>query len=166
MVLDESEVAQIVAAVMATPGLVKTAKKPVKKNFEKRMVAEYVLRNYKRCPQWRNARVGDYKEAGMTNYYAFIRRWADAIVIDGKKAIIIEGKVKPNPGAISQMQLYMREFPRTPEFTIYKNYYVIGKIVCVFEDAVVEKMAKEAGIEWEIYHPEFYGEILEAYGMV
>jgi hypothetical protein len=166
MVLTEEEIAQVVGAVMSVPGVIKTAKKPAKKNFEKRMVAEYVLRNYKTCPQWRNARVGDYKEAGESNYYAFLRRWADAIVIDGRKAIIIEGKVKANPGVISQLQLYMREFPRTPEFSIYKDYTVKGLVLCVFEDVNVQQMAEEVGIEWITYRPSFYGEILEYYGMV
>jgi hypothetical protein len=166
MVLTDEEIAQVVAAVTAVPGIVKTPKKPAKKNFEKRMVAEYVLLNYKTCPQWRNARVGDYKEAGVSNYYAFLRRWADAIVIDGSKAVIIEGKVKPNPGVISQMLLYMREFPRTPEFTAYKHLTVKGLVLCVFPDANVEEMAKEAGLEWVVYKPTFYGEILDYYGMV
>lgn len=159
MDLTDEDIQRIASAVAATPGIAVRQKSKPRKNYEKRMVYEYVTVAYPEELQWRNVRIGPYKESEFGKMYAFLRRWADAIVVTKKEVIIIEGKIKPNAGVISQLQLYIQEFTRTPEFKMIWHMPVRGQIVCVFRDAIVERMAEDAGMEYVIYEPSFMADI-------
>lgn len=160
MALTQEEYDAIVSA--ATDAAVARTKATKKKrnNFEKRLVAEYVGVTYPTSLQWRNVRLGEIKNQQDGKMYAFLRRWADAIVITMDEVVIIEGKVKPAPGVISQLQLYMTLFPKTPEYTNYRNWNIRGEIVCALNDEEVENLAKKAGLNYVIYEPTFIDDIL------
>ncbi|MBN2860995.1 MAG: hypothetical protein JXK93_12085 [Sphaerochaetaceae bacterium] len=162
MDLTDEDINRIATAIATTPGIAVRAKKPKRKNFEKRMVYEYTTSAYPNELQWKNVRVGPIKPSKFGNMYAFLRRWADAIVVTKKEVVIIEGKIKPAAGVISQLQLYIEEFPRTPEFNMVKHMPVRGEIVSVFADEIVDRMAHDAGLRTVIYEPSFMQEILES----
>lgn len=159
--LTDEDVQRIAAAIASTPGISTKKLKPKRKNFEKRTVYEYLTYAYPNELQWKNVRVGPIKPSEFGNMYAFLRRWADAIVVTKKEVVIIEGKIKPNAGVISQLQLYIEEFPRTPEFAMVAHMPVRGEIVSVFQDEIVDRMARDAGFKTVIYEPTFMKEILE-----
>jgi hypothetical protein len=167
--LEENEVAlsveeydSIVADAAAAVTARQQAKKKPRKNFEKRLVAEYVGMTYPTSLQWRNVRLGEIKNEQDGKMYAFLRRWADAIVITMDEVIIIEGKIKPAPGVISQLQLYMSIFPKTPEYHNYRNWKLRGEIVCALRDEEVEALARQAGLDYVIYEPTFMQDILDS----
>jgi hypothetical protein len=151
----------IAAEVERRVGVRQQATKKPRRNWEKRLVAEYVGMTYGKSLQWRNVRLGEIVNQEAGKMYAFLRRWADAVVITTKEVIVIEGKIKPNPGVISQLQLYLSIFPRTPEYHNYRNWPIRGEIVCALRDTDVERMAREAGLDYVIYEPSFMKEILD-----
>jgi hypothetical protein len=159
--LTDEDIQRIAAAVAQTPGITTRKMKPKRKNHEKRMVYEYLTHAYPNQLQWKNVRVGAIKPSEFGKMYAFLRRWADAIVVTKKEVVIIEGKIKPNAGVISQLQLYMQLFPSTPEFKMVAHMPVRGEIVSVFRDELVDKMAEDAGLTTVIYEPTFMAEIME-----
>jgi hypothetical protein len=161
MAVTQEELEQIVSAVVSTMGTQKKAPRRKSLNFERRLVQEYVQRTYPNWLQWRNVRVGNYPYTEQGMMYAFTRRWADAIVSDGKVIIVIEGKIRVRAGIISQLQLYLSEVYQTPELSKLGQIPVKGQCVVVFDDEKVRQMAEAAGLIWTVYTPSFMSEIME-----
>jgi len=135
---------------------------------EWRLVYEFLITNFRNCLQWRRVRVGPiYKNEKL---YQVVRRWADAIVYCAKEDIvyIIEAKMKPEPGGISQLELYIKLFPKTPEFEMLKDKRVKGIYLTTQDDPELRELAKSKGIEYVVYQPdwvkEYWKERLEKYG--
>jgi hypothetical protein len=160
--LTSDEIETIVSEIERRVTEAVRAKRKPRKNFEKRLVAEYMGVKYPTSLQWRNVRLGEIQNQGDGKMYAFLRRWADGIVITKSEVVIIEGKVKPAPGVISQLQLYISLFPRTPEYYNFRNWPVRGEIVCALRDDDVEALARTAGLDYVIYEPSFMPDILDS----
>jgi len=67
--------------------------------------------------------------------------------------IIIEAKIRPDPGAISQLKLYGQLFPKTPEFKQLKHLPVKLMLVVAYHDPEVEELCKREGIEYRFFSP-------------
>lgn len=81
------------------------------------------------------------------------RRYADALVYRTHELILIEASIPSHPGYVSQMLLYKRLIPMTPELADYKHLPVKMLYLVTFEDPVVTAMARENGIEVVVYSP-------------
>lgn len=81
------------------------------------------------------------------------RRWADAIVFDGRKLILIEAAIRPDPGYISKLELYADLIPETPELMQYAGWPVVKLLVYAIEDPAVLKLAKRHGVRTAKYVP-------------
>jgi hypothetical protein len=156
MGLTQEDLNQIRAEIAANMKAQPAKKKQVHTNWEKNMVREYIATKYGNKLTIFNARVGAIPEERKKEMYKFLRRWADAIVVTRDEIIVIEGKMRPNPGVISQLQLYMRELHNTPEFEEYQDLPIRGVIVSATGDTTVEAMAIEAGLDFEVFKPSFF----------
>jgi len=81
------------------------------------------------------------------------RRWADAIVFDNGTLVVVEATVLPKPGKISQLDLYIRLVPATPELAEYRDWPVRGLLLAAVDDPVMRLLAAERGYTIELYHP-------------
>jgi len=89
------------------------------------------------------------------------RRWADAIILEDKKATIVEAAIRPEPGDISKLQLYARLFPHTPEFFPWKALPVDLILLYAIEDPATILLAREAKIACIEYKPTWLPKYLE-----
>ncbi len=132
-----------------------------RKNAEKQILDEYVVTNYPKCLQWTRVRVGAIPEGKELKFYGCIRRWADAIVYDGKTVTIIEAKMRPDPAGLAQLELYARLFPKTPEFQLFKDAKIKLIYLTVVDDPEVRALAATKKIRVVVYRPKWVVDLLE-----
>ena len=130
---------------------------------ETRLLSEWVASNYPEDRVIYRVRLGAYPDWAKTaiskgapaDIYKIYQRWADAIVIRDREIIIIEAKIKPDPGVISQILLYKKLLPKTPEFFEFKERPIHLIILMAVRDPEVEDMARDQGIEIAVYTPDW-----------
>jgi len=83
------------------------------------------------------------------------RRWADAIVITQRMLRVVEAKIRPDAGVVSQLKLYLRLVPHTPELEPYLSRPRKGVIVYAVEDPQIRELAKEEGFELHYFRPDW-----------
>lgn len=81
------------------------------------------------------------------------RRWADAVVFDNGTLVVVEATVRPRVEKISQLDLYIRLLPATPELVEYRDWPVRGVFVMAVDDPVMRDLAAERGYTVELYRP-------------
>ena len=89
------------------------------------------------------------------------RRWVDAIVIGDGELLVVEAGVVPDPGDVSQLSLYLRLLPATPELADYRKWPAHGVLLYAVDDPVTRQLAAEAGHVVEIYRPSWVDQYLE-----
>ena len=131
------------------------------------MVQEWLIRTYPEDQKWTRVRVGKLapdmltpietsaEERAATGW----RRWVDAIVVTKEKVILIEAAIRPNPGKISQLELYEELFGMTPEFARYWDWDRELVILYAIEDPATVYLARKKGMRCVQYVPAW----LEAY---
>lgn len=88
------------------------------------------------------------------------RRWADAIVFDNGTLVVVEATVLPKPGKISQLDLYMRLVPATPELAEFADWPLRGILLMAVDDPVMRSLAADRGHTIELYHPPWVDDYL------
>lgn len=100
----------------------------------------------------------DTPEARLVhNAYA---RWADAVVFLPDKTRIVEAKLVAQPGALTQLQLYVRLVPASPYLNLRPGLPIEPVLLYAKEDPLVSQMAREQGITLEQYDPPWVDEYL------
>lgn len=128
---------------------------------ESRLVSEFLAVRFPDARTMQRVRVGriprelalDGLSPAEVRMLGIWRRWVDAIVFTDRDVTLIEAAVRPNPGDVSQLELYMHLFPMTPEFAEYKNTPLRGMLVYAIPDPVIEVLAARRGYTVQIYHP-------------
>lgn len=132
-----------------------------KRNYvprETNLLYEWVKKEYPDKLQWRRVRLGAIPGTPADDIYKGLRRFADLIVWDGKNIIIIEGKMRPQPVGLAELELYGRLFPSTPEFSDFKDKPIRLIFLTTAYDEMIEELAKEKGIELVVYRPDWIEE--------
>lgn len=88
------------------------------------------------------------------------RRWADAVVIEPERVTVIEAAVMPDPGDVSQLELYLHLFPLTPEFQELRERPLRGLLVYAIDDPVIRRLAADRDFTVEIYRPAWVDDYL------
>jgi len=89
------------------------------------------------------------------------RRWADAVILDREGATIVEAAIRPDPGKISQLQLYAKLLPQTPELEPWAHLPIKMILLYAIEDAATVLLAREQGILCVEYKPPWLPSYLE-----
>lgn len=91
-------------------------------------------------------------------------RWADAIIIEPDKLIVIEAKLRASEflKGLGELQLYTHLVRHTPEFEKFKNRAVVGRLITPIEDPALTLIARQQNIETAVFKPSFYDDFLEA----
>ncbi len=89
------------------------------------------------------------------------KRYADAIVLTPGKTIIVEAKIRLNPGVISYLDLYARLFKETLEFKERWNLPIEKMLVFAIEDPVTIELARQNGIRAVPFQPPWIRDYLK-----
>lgn len=135
---------------------------------ETQLVSEFCAVRYPDREVWQKVRVGQIPdelpveglEPSEVKMLGVWRRWVDAIVFDDHRLILIEGAVVPNPGDISQLELYLRLCPMTPELYEFRTWPMQGMLVYGVDDPVVRELAARRTLAFELYQPAWLGQYL------
>ena len=125
------------------------------RQLEARLVNEWLFANYPTSLQWRRVRLGPVPTKEYAAMYKVILRWADAIAFDGNTVVIIEGKMRPEPGAISQLEEYEKLLRQTPEFAHYWDRPVKKVLLTTIVDENLKQSCEQRGIAYEVYTPKW-----------
>jgi len=125
---------------------------------EKKLLYEWVNLNYPNDPRWTRVRLGPIPGSPADLVYESLRRWADMVLIHNNTVFIIEAKMRIDPGAAAQLEVYARVFKDTPEFSVYKDLPVKLIYLTTVSDQTVANLCKEKGIELVIFRPSWVDE--------
>lgn len=89
------------------------------------------------------------------------RRWADAVVLMPDRVVLVEAKIRPQPGVISQLELYARLLPHTPELGEHAELPIEMVLLYAIEDELINVLAREKGIRCVQYWPSWMDEYIE-----
>ena len=136
---------------------------------EMRMVSEFLAKHYGEYETRTRVRVGsihpDLKPEQLSNgerrAVGVWRRWADAVVFMPDRLILIEAAIRPEPGKISQLELYERLLPLTPELAEHKHKKIEKVLLFALEDPVLVEMARSRGIKAVYFCPEWISEYMK-----
>lgn len=148
------------------------SKSPNKRDWqprEQRLVSEFVARFYPDNESRTHVHLGSAppRFKGMftkdtdTRLTGVFRRWADALILMPDRIILIEGKILPQPGVISQLELYAELIPKTVDLGEHKNKPVEKVLVCAIEDRLISELARRKGIKVRIFHPAWVDEYMK-----
>lgn len=139
-------------------------KNPGKRDWqprEQRLVAEFVARFYPDNESRTHVHLGSmptrlkgrWSSESDARLVGVFRRWADALVFLPDRVLLIEGKILPQPGVISQLKLYEELIPKTPELAEHRHKPIEMVLVCAIEDPLISELARREGIAVRIFHP-------------
>lgn len=136
---------------------------------EMRMLAEWLVLTYAGQHYYTRVRLGRYPESleweGLPEeerrMLGVYRRWADAVVVLPDRLLLIEAAIRPDPGDISQLELYAALLPYTPEFKEHKAKPIELLLLYSLEDPVLLRMARERDIKVIYYRPAWLQEYLD-----
>ena len=128
---------------------------------EMRMLAEWLAETFPRETYLTRVRLGRIQPAAgapeLTDaerrMIGVHRRWADAVVLLEDRVLLIEAKIRPQPGVISQLELYARLLPHTPELASHAHKPIEMILLYAIEDELINLLAREKGIRCVFYHP-------------
>jgi len=120
---------------------------------ESDLVNMYLWDKHRNDLQWRRVRLGVVPNHEQARLYSVLLRWADAIVISDGQVLIIEAKLRPNPSAFGQLDLYEQLFRETPEFSAYESWPIRKQFLTTFPDLALVELASDKGVDYIIYPP-------------
>lgn len=128
---------------------------------ELRLCSEFLARFYPEYETQTHVHLGpSFRRVGgrfMTDVESRVvgvfRRWADALVFQPDRVILIEAKILPQPGCISQLKLYAELIPKTPELAEHKDKWVESLLVMAIEDSLITELARREGIRCIVFRP-------------
>ncbi|GAH40847.1 unnamed protein product [marine sediment metagenome] len=103
--------------------------------------------------QWKRVRLGIPANPEEAKLYSVLLRWADAIFIEDGFVNIVESKLRPELGAIGQLEGYKELFKVTPEFVSYENWPIKMILLSPVMDLGIAQIATKKGITYEIWKP-------------
>jgi len=127
---------------------------------EKRLLNEWLTLYHRNTLQWRNVRLGPYATSSEARMFMVKLPHCDAIYIEDDVVHIVEAKIKPTPGIISQLEYYGRLFPTTPEFSVYKDKKIQLVALVGIDDQNVAQMCNEKNIQYIVFTPSWLTDYL------
>lgn len=127
--------------------------RPRGQQWEARLVNEWLAQFHPSALQWKRVRLGAVPNQELSSAYKVILRWCDAVYIENDIVYILEAKLRPNAGAIGQLEHYQELFPRTPEFQAFSEWPVEMVLLSGFLDLEIKRLCMKKGIHWELFQP-------------
>lgn len=117
------------------------------------LLTEWLRTFHRKNPQWKRVRLGVPANPTEAKFMSVLLRWADAIVESDGKIIIIETKLRPDLGAIGQLEGYKELFKVTPEFSKYVNWPIELILVSPVLDLGIAELCTKKQIIYDVWKP-------------
>jgi len=105
-------------------------------------------------PQWKRVRLGIPANPEEAKLYSVLLRWADAVFLEDGIMYIVETKLRPDLGAIGQLEGYKELLRVTPEFSQFENWPIKMILVSPVMDLGIAQICTKKGIIYEVWKPE------------
>jgi hypothetical protein len=136
---------------------------------ERKLIVEYVEKTYpKPLAKFYNVRLGEPPAAlkaahpGLPDsYFKVWHAYADAVIVLEKEIHLIEAKVYKPEGAVSQLERYAYELPRTASLKMWSTRPIKKILVTARAPPQLLEFAGRHGIEVIIYRPAWVVPILQ-----
>lgn len=128
---------------------------------EARLLSEFLATHYADCPTAQRVRVGRLP-AGLAlpdlaapelRMLGVWRRWIDGVVWAPRETILIEASISPNPGKLSQLELYRRLFPETADLPHPARPPYTCLLLFAIDDPTIRAMAADRDYRVRIFRP-------------
>ena len=132
---------------------------------------EYIVEHLKPAQVFFRMRLGGVSDedrralpAGVSErVYMVTQRYADAICIYDDHIEIWEAKLINPLAAITQLQLYVRLFRKTPEFARYKDWDISRHLLTPIYDEDLFDICRSSSIGISMWEPDWVTEYLSDY---
>ncbi len=118
------------------------------------LLTKWLAKFHRTSPQWKRVRLGIPANPEEAKLYSVLLRWADAIFIEDGFVNIVEAKLRPELGAIGQLEGYKELFKITPEFDQYKDWPIKMILLSPVMDLGIAQICTKKGIIYDIWEPE------------
>ena len=118
------------------------------------LLTKWLAKFHRTDVQWKRVRLGVPANPEEAKLYSVLLRWADAIFLKDGLVNIVEAKLKSDPKAIGQLQMYEELFKVTPEFIQYENWPVKMILLTANLDLATAQLCSKKGITNEVWKPE------------
>jgi len=125
--------------------------KPWRIGKENAMLQAWLWKHHRQDIQWRRVRLGVLPTKESNKMYACLLRWADAIFIKDGVVNIVEAKLRPDLGALGQLEGYKVLFSQTLEFSQYKEFPVRMILLTTMIDLVIVELCSKKEIAYEVF---------------
>lgn len=88
-------------------------------------------------------------------------RYADLIGITDTEIQVVEAKIFPDPGAISQLEHYIELVHSTSLLRQYEGKTIQGVILVGLDDPWMAQRAAARGFRWVVYSPQWVGHYIQ-----
>jgi len=122
--------------------------------LESVLLTKWLKTFHRTAPQWKRVRVGEVADKEEAKFYKVILRWCDAVFIEDGFVHIVEAKLRPDLGAIGQLEGYKELFKVTPEFSQYINYPIKMILLSATLDLNIAELCQKKDITFEVWKPE------------
>lgn len=120
---------------------------------ESTLLTLWLAQFHRTSPQWKRVRLGVPVNPAEAKLFSVLLRWADAIYVEDGKIHIVEAKLRPNLGAIGQLEGYKELLKVTPEFSQYVNFPIKMILLTPVLDVVIADLAGRKDIRYEVFVP-------------
>ena len=120
---------------------------------ESKLIFEWINKFHPNSLQWRRVQLGPVIEHEEARLMGVLRRWADAVFLAKDVVYIVEAAWAPDPGKVSQLELYKQLFPKTQKFSAWKDKEIKLIFLTTKIDKEVKDLCEEHGIEFVLYAP-------------
>lgn len=131
--------------------------------WEDKLIREFLQKEHPNNLAFKHPKVGKDPAGTNAKYAMCCKRYPDVVFKDGSEIFIVEAKIKPDVGAISQLKLYMQLFPETPMFSEWRTLHLRGILITALPDRQLSILAKNEGIEHIVFKPSFMQEWIDKY---
>ena len=118
------------------------------------LLTKWLATFHRTAPQWKRVRLGQAAGKEEAAFYKVILRWVDAIFLEDGFVNIVEAKLRPDLGAIGQLEGYKELFKVTPEFSAYWDWPVKMILLSATLDLNIAELCKKKDIICEVWKPE------------
>ena len=108
---------------------------------------------HRTSPQWKRVRLGIPANPEEAKMYSVLLRWADCVFLEDGIMYIVEAKIRPDLGAIGQLEGYKDLLKVTPEFSAYENWPIKLILLSTMMDLGIAQICSKKDIIYDVWKP-------------
>lgn len=117
------------------------------------LLTSWLKEFHRTSPQWKRVRLGIPANPEEAKLYSVLLRWADAVFLENGIMYIVEAKLRPDLGAIGQLEGYKELLKVTPEFSAYENWPIKLILLSAMLDLGIAQICTKKDIIYEVWKP-------------